>query len=147
MKGLQNRHVDQGPSFFDAFLRALARWGSWASAKEDARMYARRRAAALARGTRIRITGRCCAQDHTGKFARIHSYIDDADDYRITYEEEPPRSPNPIFDYHSPDVPLRWIRVGSDWDTIPVRRFPLREAAKAFVLRLFFDEVRRPTWR
>lgn len=99
MKGAVNRRVDNG-GCFDAFLRALARWGSWASAKEDARMYARRRAAAFPRGTRIRITGACCAQDHKGKFARIHSYIDDADDYRITYEDEEPRSRNPVFDYH-----------------------------------------------
>lgn len=98
MRG-QPERIDNG-NVFDALLRALSRLGSWASKRREVRMLERRNAVAMRPGTRIRITGACCATSYRGRVGTIHSYVDDADDYRVTLDGEP-NAPGRRLNYHT----------------------------------------------
>ena len=88
MRGKGNEKIDRG-NWLDSLLRRVARLGAWASSREEERCNRRRLAVAWPSGTRVLITGTCCAGSYANRQGAIHSYVVDADDYRITLDNVP----------------------------------------------------------
>jgi hypothetical protein len=84
MKG-QSKRVEDG-NLVDAFYRLLDRIGSWGRKKADDRRNARCFAASFLPGTRVLLTGNCCAMSirYTNRQGTLLRYENEnSDDYKV----------------------------------------------------------------